>query len=158
MTGAVKPRNGRFGPDYQPENRRHKSFKTLLLQTLKEQALVECGEDATRDEMELAFIGSIARRAYDLKDPSSGMLLKEMLVRAYPALKPTMPLIEFEFDRSGSVGEQVAQILQAASSNQVPPDVANIFVQTLKAAIDIEAATDLKARIEHLESVLNDRA
>ena len=146
-----------FSTENQPVRRRGKLFKTLLMDSLRENALIGLSENDSAEDAERAFIKEVAGRALG-NDSNSGMLLKELVGRSYPSLKPVMQCVEFDFDKTGSVSEQVGQIIEAASNNQIPPDVANLFVQTIKAAIDIEASVDLKARIEALETLLNERA
>lgn len=143
-----------FSADNQPVRKRGKLFKTLLMESLRANALIECNADDSNEEVERAFITKVASIALS-GDPSANVLLKELVGRSYPSLKPVMQCVDFEFDRTGTISQQVAQIIHAASNNQIPPDVANLFVQTIKAAIDIDVAVDLKARIDALEALLN---
>ena len=145
---------GKFTSDNQPKDR-GKSFKTKLMAALKKESMIDVGDDETEEE---AFIRHWAKRAFDPSDASSGMLLKGIADRCYPALKSTMPTVDFAFDPEATPSEQVIQILDAAASDNLPPDVANIFIQSIKAAVDVQLGTDLKARIEALESLLDERS
>ena len=66
-----------------------------------------------------------------------------------------MPDVEFDFNAKGTPVEQVSQLLDAVSSGDIPPDVASMLINSIKGAIEIEVNTELKARIEKLEDMLN---
>ena len=65
-----------------------------------------------------------------------------------------MEPVNFEFDKNASPAQQSIQVLDAAANGDIPPDVAQIFINAIKSNIDIEAATELKERIEKLEALL----
>ena len=132
-----------FSGENQPEKRntRGKSERTKILAALKRQSLTEDG-----------FYDLLIQRALD---PDDNLALKEVLNRFSPLKKAVMPDVEFQFDEKSEPSCQVAQIIKAAASGEIPPDIANIFVQAVKNAVDIEQATDLKHRIELLEEMLN---
>jgi hypothetical protein len=71
-----------------------------------------------------------------------------------PKMKPQAPCVEFDFD-SSSPANQVASILRAAANGEISPETALMFANSVKAVVDIEAATELKARIEKLEAMLD---
>jgi hypothetical protein len=71
-----------------------------------------------------------------------------------PSPKAESLPVEFDFDRS-SPAAQVASVMTAASEGRISPDVAQMFASAIKSACDIEAATELKARIEKLEAMLD---
>ena len=50
---------------------------------------------------------------------------------------------------------QAAHVLAAIAEGEIPSDIGNVFVQSIKAMIDIEEYTDLKERIIKLEETLN---
>jgi hypothetical protein len=138
-----------------PAPPRGKSFKNKILDVIKEESLLGVSNKDDKKEVERAYLKHIATRAFDSEDQSSATLLKELLNKSYAGLKATLPSIEFEFDETEKPHEQVSKIIKAASSGQIAPDVAGIFVQCVKNATDIEQATDLKDRIEALEAMLN---
>ena len=135
--------------------KRGKSFKNKLLDTIRENALLEVGENATKQEVEKAYLKHVAERAFDKEEQGSGVLLKELLNKSYPSIKAVMPEFTFDYEVTESPVDQVNQIIFAASQGKIPPDVVIIFLQAVKAATDIEVATELKERIEKLEALLN---
>lgn len=81
-------------------------------------------------------------------------LLTLVLNRIEPPLKATSPMVNFEFNEKAKPHEQAAQTLKAVSEGNLSPDIGNMFVQSIKAMIDIEEYTDLKERIEEIEKSL----
>ena len=71
-----------------------------------------------------------------------------------PKMKAQAPCVEFDFDDS-SPASQVASILRAAAGGEISPETALMFANSVKAVVDIEAATELKERIEKLEAMIN---
>jgi len=102
-----------------------------------------------------AYLKHVAERAFDKEEQGSGVLLKELLNKSYPSIKAVMPEFTFDYEVTESPVDQVNQIIFAASQGKIPPDVVIIFLQAVKAATDIEVATELKERIEKLEALLN---
>lgn len=82
------------------------------------------------------------------------VLLNLVLNRIEPPLKATSPTVNFEFNEKDKPHEQAAQVLSAMASGGLAPDIGNMFVQSIKAMIDIEEHTDLKERIQALEEKL----
>lgn len=125
-----------------PETRkgRGKSERTKILDALK-----RLGK--TEDDFYDLLIG----RALD---PEDTFALREVLGRFAPIKKAVLPNVEFDFDESGTPVQQVAQILKAVSSGGIAPDVGAMIIGAVKSAIDIEANTELKARIEEIERLL----
>ena len=110
------------------------------------------------DAMERA--GETEEGFYDLlvtkaTDPKDKFTFRELLIRISPIPKQTSPLVEFEFDEKAKPHIQAGQVLKAISQQLIPADVGNMFIQSVKAMIDIEEYTDLKDRIDKLEKALN---
>ncbi len=144
----------KFSKEHQP-NKRGKAFKTKLLETIRSESLLDVSKAASYETVEKAYLSHLAKRAFDVEDQSSGTLLKELLSKSYASIKAVMPDIEFDYEISKSPVDQVNQIIYAASKGQIPPDIASIFIQSIKAASDIEINTELKNRIEKLEALVN---
>ncbi len=143
---------GRFGKG--ENNKRGLSFKNKLLNSIREQSLLELGPESTKEDAEKAFLAHTAARAFDSTDSSSATLLKEILCKSYASIKPTLPPMVFDFSRTEHPAEQVGQIIHAASQGHIPADVASIFIQAIKNQTDIQLATDVKERLEVLEAAL----
>lgn len=134
---------------------RGRSNRTLILETLRENGHLSLTKDATKEECEKAFFNNVATEAFNLDGQNRGMCLKLLADKGWASVKPSSEMINFDFDESSKPHIQAAQIMKAASQGLVPPDIANTFVQSIKAMIDIEEYTDLKERIEKLEATLN---
>lgn len=138
-----------------PEDRkRGKAFKTLLFDAIRDKSLLDIGHGATKEEIETAYIGHIAERAFDSDDKDSGTLLKETLSKSYPGLKSTLPSINFDLPKDATPLQKANAILDAVASGNIPPDVGAILVQAAKHTIDIEMATELKERMDKIEESL----
>lgn len=143
---------GQFSADNQPDNRRSrgKAFKTKLMEAIRKKALLNVTSDASLDEVEQAFIQHLAVTAMADDEHS---LLKDLMNRSFPPLKPTMDAFNFELDPDSSPSEKAQAILVAVSKGEIPPDVGSMLINASKAALDIEALTDIKDRISALEKL-----
>ena len=131
-----------FDKNKQPKKRkpRGKDKRTLILEAMKRQGKTqEC------------FYDMLVERSFNLDD---NFAFKEVLTRMYPVSKSVAPLVEFEFPKKEKPHIQAAYVLEAVASGLIPSDIGNMFIQSIKAMIDIEEYTDLKARIEALEKAL----
>lgn len=133
----------KFSEDYQPTNRRGrgKSEKTKFLEALQRRSMTE-----------VDFYDKLIEKALD---EDSSIAMTEVLKRISPIPKQVAPSIEFDLDTSAKPHEKASQILDAISSGQIPPDIGATLMQSIKVFVDIEEYTDLKARIEKLEELLN---
>lgn len=130
------------------------SFKTKLLKAVVKSSLLDLPENATKEQAEEAYLSHLAERAF-AKDGDS-ILLRETLNKMYSSIKATLPTVEFDYDVTLSPTDQANQIISAASSGHIPPDVAGIFLGAIKDASVIELNTDIKERLEKLEAMIND--
>ena len=146
-----------FTEDNQPDpnkKKRGKSFKSLLMDAIKEDSLLELPDKAKKEDVERAFIKHIAIRATDYEDKDSATLLKELLSKSYPALKSALAPIKFDLPDNATPIETAEAIMKAVSDGYVPPDIGVMLIQASKHVIDIEVGTELKERIERLEEAL----
>ena len=143
-----------FSKDKRPSNTRGKSKKTLILDALKSKGLLGLRKNSTDEKAELALFGEIATVAMNAEDPNRGMCLKLLTDKGWANVKPSSELVQFDFDVKLPPHEQASQVMDAAAQGVIPPDIANTFIQSIKAMIDIEEYTILKARIEDIEKSL----
>lgn len=131
-----------FSKDKQPRKRkpRGKDKRTLILDAMKR-------EGKTQE----SFYDMLIQRAFDLED---NFAFKEVLTRMYPVPKAVAPMVEFEFPKKAKPHIQAAHVLEAVSKGVIPSDIGNMFIQSIKAMIDIEEYTDLKERIIKIEKSL----
>ena len=143
-----------FGAENQPENRRGRSFKTKLLEVIREESMIGSSPEDSPDKAEKLFISNMAKRAFDLNDLAGATLLKELLSKTYPSLKSTMPNVKFEFSPESTPSTQAGQILKAAAEGELPPDVAQIFISSIASMMKIEEVTELSRRLAEIEKQL----
>lgn len=146
-----------FSETRQPAKRRGKSFKTLALESIREHALLEVGEGASKEVVEKAYIKHFMTRAFNGDDPASGSLLNESFKRFYPALKPQSEPIKFDFPVKGTATEKAEAILKAESDGEISIEAAGQLIAHLKDVSVIEMNTDIKERIEAIERALDER-
>lgn len=133
---------------------RGRSNRTLILEVLRERGHLELTDKSTKEDAEKAFFHNVATTAFNLEDQNRGMCLKLLADKGWASVKPSSEMINFNFDEDALPHIQAAQVMKAAAEGRIPPDIANTFIQSIKAMIDIEEYTDLKTRIENLEKVL----
>ena len=132
----------RFTAANQPtgDRKRGKNGRTLIIEALKRQ-----GESID------GFYDLLIKRALD---PEDNFAAKEILQRIDPIKRSTMPMVEFDFPKGGTPLEQASAVMVAVSSGTIAPDIAHLFVTSIKSMIEIEKDTELKERIEALEKAL----
>ncbi len=144
----------KFDSDNQPDKRRTrgKAFKTKLFDAIKAKALINATEEMDTEEIEQLFIEHLAYEAMKEEKPDL-YLLKDLMNRSFPALKPTMDTYNFALDPNTTPSEKAQAILVATAQGDIPPDVGTMLIKASKDALDIEALTELKERILKLEKL-----
>ena len=140
MNQKDKKNETSFSEDKQPIKRRGKSERTKILEAMDRGA-------KTEEE----FYDLLIARAFNVEDQFG---FGELLKRISPIPKQVSPSIKFDFNKELKPHQQAAQIMDAISDGEVPPDLGVLFVQAIKSMIDIEEYTDLKDRIESIEKSL----
>lgn len=74
-----------------------------------------------------------------------------ILSRLFPALKAQAEKVQFKFDSSAPVSEQVEAVLSAISDGMVAPDVGKQIIEAIGALAQVRATEELEARIAALE-------
>ena len=143
----------KFTEDYQP-GKRGPSKKTLILDAIKEQSLIDSNPNMSNAEVEKLFFAHTAKRAFNPSDESNTMLLKLLFDKGWASVKPELEKVNFEFDSSKPATQQANDILKAVSGGDISPDAAKAVMDIVKMAIDIEVNTELKQRIEEIEKAL----
>lgn len=123
---------------------RGKGKRSLLLNAIK---------SVTGDDEE-AFYRKIVERAINPEDSASSALMKEILSRMYPASKPTMPLVKFNFPANGTPVEKVAALEVAIANEEIPSDVAKTMIEIMKMGLEIQQVTEFEDRIKAIEDRL----
>jgi len=74
-----------------------------------------------------------------------------VLSKVMPSIKAQAEKVNFEFDATAPISEQVAQVLDAIAAGAVAPDVGRLIIESIKALSDVRATEELEARIAALE-------
>ncbi len=141
-----------FSEGTQPEKRRGKSKRTLILEAIKEESLLAVTSSSSNDDCEKAFFGHILKRAVNPEDQNSAMLLKTVLDKGWSSVKSSMEPVKFKLDKSKPLDQQASQILMAISDGNLPPDVGVMMINAITNMLKIKEVTDLEERIKALEA------
>lgn len=74
-----------------------------------------------------------------------------VLSRVAPTLRSQSQTVNFDFDPSGSICQQVEQVLRAVSTGEVPPDVGKQIIDAVQALSALRTVEELETRIAQLE-------
>ncbi|KLQ32565.1 hypothetical protein ABR33_06120 [Enterobacter bugandensis] len=163
-------KGNRFSKDNQPQRRgREKQFRTLLLDALRKVKVKEktgrkidvedeeTGEIRQEDELvEVALTEDMyIQRAIQMSlyDPA---MMRDILSRLVPYVKPTAPIYEFEL-KSDKASDKILEVTQAVADGILPFDAAEVIVKMIRHGAEVQELSDLIARIESLEALLNDQ-
>ena len=137
---------------------RGKGSKTLILESIRERALLELDESSTKQDAEKAVFGFLAEAAFNptpdtavVSNTSLSMLMK----KGWPDVKATMPLCEFDFDPKGAPVDKATDILNAVSNGELPADMGLSLISAMASVLKIEEVTELKDRLDKIEEALN---
>ena len=131
----------KFSSTNQPPPR-GKSYRTVLLEALR----------ACNNPMgEVEFVTYYIDQA--MKEGDAGML-REIFLRLNPIPKPVAPPIEFDFPSDGTPVQKMDAIIKGVSTGVVPADIGKMMADIIKSGLDIQEITELAARLERLEKLL----
>ena len=137
------------------------SKRTIILDAIRENALMGVKEDPSKSEhenravAEKAFFSHLLTKAASPDDKDSGLCLRLLTERCWSALKPSSELVQFEFSKDAPPHIQAAQVMEAIANGILQPDIGAMFVGGIKSMIDIETNTEIKERLEKIEAALN---
>ncbi len=107
---------------------------------------------AALEEMR-AIMMMLVTRALEGDTNAASIVLSKVL----PSVKAQAEKVNFAFDASLPISEQVAQVLDAIAAGAVAPDVGRLIIDSIKSLSDIRATEELSARIEALEEARDAR-
>lgn len=81
-----------------------------------------------------------------------------VMSKVLPSIKAQAEKVQFAFDSTAPISEQVAQVLDAIAAGAVAPDVGRLIIESVKALADVRASEVLEARIAALEQGKGGRA
>ncbi|UCS82875.1 coil containing protein [Yersinia phage vB_YenS_P400] len=133
----------KFSSDNQPEQRRGRDRRKLIVEAL---------ERAGLDEE--AFYDKVIEIAVTNAD--TGMM-RELLIRFNPIPKPVAPQIKFSFPDGGTPVEKIDAIIRGVADGEIPTDLGKQITDMIKTGLDVLEVTELAVRLENLERLLERR-
>ena len=131
-----------FGKDNQPNKGRGKSERTKILEAMERAGKTENG-----------FYDLLMEKAFN---PEDNFTFKELLNRMSPIPKAVSPIVQFDFDETGTPHEQAKQIIKAMADGKVPSDIGKMFVDSIQAMLKIQEVTDIDERLRAIEEMAKD--
>ena len=107
---------------------------------------------AALDEMR-NIVAMLVARALEGDTNAASIVLSKVL----PSVKAQMERVNFAFDSTAPISEQVAQVLDAVAAGAVAPDVGRLIIDSIARLADLRATEELAARIEALEAASDAR-
>lgn len=141
---ANKNPKHKFSSENQPPPR-GKSYRTVLLEALAA---------ANNPMSEVDFISYYINQAMTAEPAQATAMLREIFLRINPVPKSVAPLVNFNFPSDGTPVEKVNAIAHGVATGEVPADVGKMMADILKVGLDVQETTELAARLERLERLL----
>jgi len=101
---------------------------------------------AALDEMR-NIVAMLVGRALEGDTNAASIVLSKVL----PSVKAQAEKVNFDFDSTAPISDQVAQVLDAIAAGAVAPDVGRLIIDSIKSLSDVRASEQLEARIAALE-------
>lgn len=139
-----------FSEERQPSKRRGKSGKTLVLEGIK--AAIPLCED--QEQAQTLYFKEVAKRAFNMDDKDSAMLLKWMGDKGWASLKAVLEPVSFPYPESGTRLEKADAVLNAMAKGDIPADVGALFLRANDDVSGIEADDVFRKRLEEIEKKL----
>lgn len=132
-----------FNSENQPKNRRGRDKRQLLIAALERQGF---SEDDLYDK-----IVNMAVREGD------SAMMKELIVRFSPLPKPVAPTFEVDFPDEGTAVEKIDAVIRGIATGVIPADLGKTFAEVVRVGLDVREVTELAARLERLEKLLEEQ-
>jgi len=94
-----------------------------------------------------AIIDKMIAQALDGDAQAASLILSRIM----PTLRAQAERVEFDFDASAPVTQQVEQVLQAISEGKVAADVGRQIIEAIGALSAVRAVDELERRLQALE-------
>jgi hypothetical protein len=130
------------------------SNKNRILDAMRLESFEGLTKSSTRDECEVAYFRCIIKKAKDMDDKDSGMMLKLLGDKGWSSMKPTLGNVEFDFDVMATPSKQASQVMAAAAKGDIAPDIANLFVSSIASMLKIEEVTSLREEVDEIKAIL----
>lgn len=151
---ARKANSGTFKAGNQAaKGSKHKHKRTLILETIRENALLGLKSDATNEEAEKAVFHFLAKSAFNPTPETaaiSNTALSQLLKKGWADIKPQDEPVKFTFTSRTMTGK-ANQILKAISLGEIPPSIGVGLLSALTSMMKIKEISELEERIKALE-------
>ncbi len=132
-----------FSSDNQPPNKRGKDKRKMLVEALERAG-----------HTEETLYDTIVSMAINQRDTA---MMKELIVRFSPLPKPVAPVFEVDFPEDGTPVEKIDAVIKGIASGIIPADIGKMFAEVIKTGLDVAEVTELAARLERLEKLLEEK-
>lgn len=129
-----------FSSENQPPNKRGKDKRKMLVEALERAG-----------HTEETLYDTIVSMAINQRDTA---MMKELIVRFSPLPKPVAPVFEVDFPDDGTPVEKIDAVIRGIASGIIPADIGKMFAEVIKTGLDVAEVTELAARLERLEKLL----
>lgn len=129
-----------FSSENQPPNKRGKDKRKLLIEALERKGFTE-----------ETLYDTIVDMAINQRDTA---MMKELIVRFSPLPKPVAPVFEVDFPDEGTPVDKIDAVIRGIASGIIPADIGKMFAEVIKTGLDVAEVTELAARLERLEKLL----
>lgn len=106
---------------------------------------------------EVQFISYYVNQAMTAEPAQATAMLREIFLRINPVPKSVAPLVNFNFPSDGTPVDKVNAIAHGVATGEVPADVGKMMADILKVGLDVQETTELAARLERLEKLLEEQ-
>jgi len=131
-----------FSSENQPPNKRGKDKRKLLVEALERKGYTE-----------ETLYDTIVEMAITERDTA---MMKELIVRFSPLPKPVAPVFEVDFPDDGTPVEKIDAVIRGIANGIIPADIGKMFADVIKTGLDVAEVTELAARLERLEKLLEE--
>lgn len=152
-----------FTTDNQPDpskKKRGKAQKTLILEAIRDAALLNCNSETSKEGAEKKVFQFLAESAFNPTEETanvSNTALQTLMKKGWPDVKAVAPCVKFNFDANADKSTQAIQIMNAVSNSEISPDTGVSLINALSSIIKIKEADEFEKRLNALEQANNDQ-
>ena len=93
------------------------------------------------------IVDSVVAKALDGDTAAASLILSRIL----PTVKAQVEKVQFDFDATAPISQQVEAVLSAVGSGVIAPDVGKQIIDAIASLSQVRASEELEARIVALE-------
>lgn len=133
---------------------RGRGKQALILESIREAALLELNKDSTKEESEKAVFKFMADAAFNPTADTAQMssfCLGQLMKKGWPDVKAEAAPVNFYLDSEAGPAEQTKQIMKAIAKGELAPDTGVSLITAMASVIKIIEITELEERLKALE-------